>query len=53
MYQEYLANSLTEKYTALNAELDKVVHDANVEITNLRGKLQSVLIDMNTVAEWC
>ncbi|EKG19201.1 Zinc finger RING-type protein [Macrophomina phaseolina MS6] len=40
MYQEYLANSLTEKYTALNAELDKVVHDANVEITNLRGKLQ-------------
>ncbi|GME65786.1 Cyclin b1 interacting protein 1 [Neofusicoccum parvum] len=41
MYQEYLARSLTEKYTMLNAQMDKVVHDANSEITNLREKLQT------------
>jgi E3 ubiquitin-protein ligase CCNP1IP1 len=42
MYQEYLAKSLTEKYTMLNAQMDKVVHDANAEIAGLRDKLQSI-----------
>ncbi|KAF4306759.1 Zinc finger RING-type protein [Botryosphaeria dothidea] len=41
MYQEYLARSLTEKYTTLNTEMDKVVHDANTEIANLRERLQA------------
>ncbi|KAL1622562.1 hypothetical protein SLS56_008740 [Neofusicoccum ribis] len=41
MYQEYLARSLTEKYTMLNVQMDKVVHDANSEIANLREKLQT------------
>lgn len=43
MYQEYLARSLTEKYTTLNTEMDKVVHDANTEIANLRERLQGML----------
>lgn len=40
MYQEFLAKSLTEKYSGLNSQMDKVVHDANTEIGNLRDKLQ-------------
>lgn len=43
MYQEYLAKSLTEKYTILNAQMDKVVHDANVEIAGLRDKLHGAV----------
>lgn len=45
MYQEYLAKSLTEKYTVLSTQMDKVVHDANAEIANLRDKLQSMTVE--------
>jgi len=39
IYQDYLAKSLTEKYSALSAEMDKIIADANSEITGLRDKL--------------
>ncbi|KAK8240693.1 cyclin B1 interacting protein 1 [Phyllosticta capitalensis] len=45
MYQEFLAKSLTEKYSGLNSQMDKVVHDANTEIGNLRDKLQAVSLE--------
>ncbi|KAK8168880.1 hypothetical protein BKA80DRAFT_66162 [Phyllosticta citrichinensis] len=40
MYNEFLAKSLTEKYSDVNAQMDKVVHDANAEIGSLRDKMQ-------------
>lgn len=39
VYQEFLARSLTDKYSSLSAHLDKVIHEANSEITGLREKL--------------
>lgn len=38
-YQEFLGKTLTEKYTSLNAQMDKVVHNANTEIATLQSKL--------------
>ena len=34
-----MAKSLTEKYNVLSGELDKVIHDANSEISRLRDKV--------------
>ncbi|KAK5017563.1 hypothetical protein LTR60_001882, partial [Cryomyces antarcticus] len=39
VYQEFLAKSLTEKYSTLSSQMDKIINDANTEITNLREKL--------------
>ncbi|KAJ5239087.1 cyclin [Penicillium chermesinum] len=39
LYQEYLGKSLTDKYTKLNVHLDKVVHNANSEISALHSKV--------------
>ena len=39
VYQDFLATSLTEKYSTLSSQMDKVIEDANSEISNLRGKL--------------
>ena len=39
MYQEYLAKTLTDKYGTLSTQMDKVIHDANAEISNLQDKL--------------
>lgn len=38
-YQEYLGKTLTDKYGTLSTQMDKVVHDANAEISNLQAKL--------------
>lgn len=38
-YQEFLAKTLTEKYTGLNTQMDKVVHNANTEISTLQARL--------------
>ncbi|ODH51443.1 hypothetical protein GX48_02501 [Paracoccidioides brasiliensis] len=43
-YQEYLGKSLTEKYSALNQQMDKVIHDANSEISNLQNRLSEMQI---------
>ena len=39
VYQEFLAKSLADKYTTLSTQMDKVIHDANSEISHLHGKL--------------
>jgi E3 ubiquitin-protein ligase CCNP1IP1 len=39
VYQEYLAKSLTDKYATLNTQMEKIIHDANSEISNLRNKM--------------
>ena len=42
VYQEYLAKNLTEKYATINGQMDKIIHDANSEISSLRNKLSSM-----------
>lgn len=39
VYQVYLAKSLADKYTGLNSQMDKVVHDANSLISDMRNKM--------------
>lgn len=38
-YQEFLGKSLTEKYGALNTQMDKIIHNANSEISNLQTRM--------------
>ncbi|KAL1960409.1 hypothetical protein VTO42DRAFT_7708 [Malbranchea cinnamomea] len=44
-YQEYLGKSLTEKYAELNEHVDKIVHDANSEISALREKIADLQLN--------
>ncbi|PYI11525.1 cyclin [Aspergillus sclerotiicarbonarius CBS 121057] len=46
-YQEFLAKTLTDKYTNLNTQLDKVIHNANSEISALQARVS----DMQTTQE--
>lgn len=41
VYQEYLAKSLTEKYNNLGTQMDKIIHNANMEINTLNQKISS------------
>ncbi|PYI31985.1 hypothetical protein BP00DRAFT_445992 [Aspergillus indologenus CBS 114.80] len=38
-YQEFLGKTLTEKYANLNTQMDKVIHNANSEISALQARL--------------
>ncbi|KAI1499405.1 hypothetical protein F5X99DRAFT_430784 [Biscogniauxia marginata] len=49
IYQEYLVKSFTDKYSNLNVQLDKVINDANAEITSLHNKLASMKVDQDTL----
>lgn len=42
VYQEYLAKTLTDKYSTLNVQMDKVINDANSELNILNQKLNSM-----------
>ncbi|KAJ5127972.1 cyclin [Penicillium atrosanguineum] len=44
-YQDFLGKSLTEKYSNLNTQMDKVIHNANSEITLWTSRLR-VLADI-------
>ncbi|KAE8356345.1 hypothetical protein BDV28DRAFT_165021 [Aspergillus coremiiformis] len=41
-YQEFLAKTLTDKYTSLNTQMDKVIHNANMEISTLQARLSDM-----------
>ncbi|EPS33061.1 hypothetical protein PDE_08023 [Penicillium oxalicum 114-2] len=41
-YQEYLGKSLTEKYASLSIQMDKVIHNANSEISTLHSKVSDM-----------
>ncbi|KAI1329122.1 hypothetical protein F5Y16DRAFT_418343 [Xylariaceae sp. FL0255] len=41
VYQQQMAKTLTAKYSSLNVHLDKVVNDANAEISNFHAQLKS------------
>ena len=36
-----MSKTLTEKYSSLSVQLDKVINEANSEITNMQNKLAS------------
>lgn len=38
-YQEFLGKALTEKYSSLSTQMDKVIHNANTEISTLQSKV--------------
>ncbi|WEW56854.1 hypothetical protein PRK78_002309 [Emydomyces testavorans] len=44
-YQEYLGKNLTDKYTALNKQMDKVIHDANSEMSTLHQRIEGMLTE--------
>ncbi|KAA8908834.1 hypothetical protein FN846DRAFT_647217 [Sphaerosporella brunnea] len=39
VYQETMARGLTDKYQILSTQLDKVIHDANIEVARLQDKV--------------
>lgn len=43
-YQEILAKSLTERYNGLNSQLDRIIHEANREISDLRSKVDCMFL---------
>ncbi|KAI0482127.1 hypothetical protein GGR56DRAFT_684639 [Xylariaceae sp. FL0804] len=49
IYQEYMGKTLTEKYSSLSVHLDKVIYDANAEITDLHNKLTNTKTDQETL----
>ncbi|PYH96628.1 cyclin [Aspergillus ellipticus CBS 707.79] len=40
-YQEFVAKTLTEKYGNLNTQMDKVIHNANSEISTLQSRISA------------
>ncbi|PYH83625.1 cyclin [Aspergillus uvarum CBS 121591] len=46
-YQEFLGKALTEKYANLNSQMDKVIHNANSEISALQARIS----DMQTTQD--
>ena len=50
VYQEYLARSLTDKYSKLSSQMDNVIEEANGEIQSLRSQFEGVL--QPTVISW-
>ncbi|KAI9821891.1 MAG: hypothetical protein M1827_002473 [Pycnora praestabilis] len=49
VYQEYLAKTLTEKYTNMSTQMDKIIHDANSEISSLHNKLSALELDQDNL----
>jgi E3 ubiquitin-protein ligase CCNP1IP1 len=43
-YQEYLARSLTEKYSSLSNQMDKIIENANAQITDMGSKMEGEYI---------
>ncbi|KAI0466448.1 hypothetical protein F4859DRAFT_526731 [Xylaria cf. heliscus] len=42
IFQQHMSKTLTEKYSSLNVHLDKVVNEANAEISNCHNKLKGI-----------
>ncbi|KAG0652849.1 RING-type E3 ubiquitin transferase CCNB1IP1 [Hyphodiscus hymeniophilus] len=49
VYQEYLAKNLTDKYSNLNLQMDKVVNDANSQISHLRNQMSGLQVDQENL----
>ncbi|KAF8438708.1 hypothetical protein BGX38DRAFT_1320087 [Terfezia claveryi] len=53
LFQETFARNLGDKYATLNTQLDKLVHDANTEISGLRKKLEQVTLEREGLERKC
>jgi E3 ubiquitin-protein ligase CCNP1IP1 len=42
VYQEMVVKSLDDRYATLNQQMDKIIREANAEISGLRAKMQSI-----------
>ncbi|KAI6247551.1 E3 ubiquitin-protein ligase [Erysiphe necator] len=51
VYQEYCAKNLTNKYAALSTQMDKIIHDANSELSNLRTKISSMQSEQDSLRQ--
>lgn len=49
IYQEYTVKAMTEKHNTLNVQIDKMLNDANSELTVLNQKLSSMICDVMSV----
>ncbi|MCJ1292257.1 hypothetical protein MMC34_003807 [Xylographa carneopallida] len=49
IYQEYLAKSLTDKFGNVNAQMDKIIHDANAEIDSLTQKITQLHMEQENL----
>ncbi|CAG8979840.1 hypothetical protein HYALB_00002612 [Hymenoscyphus albidus] len=47
--QKYLLKNLGGKYAALNLQMDKIIHNANSEISNLRNLMSSLQIEKESL----
>lgn len=43
LYNEAMGKNLADKYNHLNGQLDKIVSDANSEITSLQNKIKGTI----------
>ncbi|KAL9107403.1 MAG: hypothetical protein Q9227_007687 [Pyrenula ochraceoflavens] len=48
-YQEWLGKSLTEKYGSLSHKMDKIIEEANSEISSLQTKISNLQLDQSTL----
>ena len=46
IYQEYLAKTLTDKYGALNAEVDRITNEANSQLERLTQQISRLLANL-------
>lgn len=46
VYQEFASRSLTEKYTTLTTQMEKIINEANAEMSDLRNKMNSVCFEI-------
>ena len=53
LFQETFARNLGDKYATLNAQVDKLIHDANTEISGLRKRLEQVTLEREGVERKC
>ncbi|KAF7537043.1 hypothetical protein G7054_g4051 [Neopestalotiopsis clavispora] len=49
IYQEHVSKALVDKYTNLTIDLDKVITDANTQITTLNNKVSSMDLDQQAL----
>jgi E3 ubiquitin-protein ligase CCNP1IP1 len=46
VYQEFASRSLTEKYSTLTTQMEKIINEANAEMSDLRNKMNSVCFEI-------
>ncbi|KAH8678619.1 hypothetical protein BGZ60DRAFT_428455 [Tricladium varicosporioides] len=49
IYQSCMSKSLSEQYNTLNIQMDKIINDANSEISNLRNKLAAMQTEQESL----